>query len=72
MLDVVDNRNLRVPVQHEVAVHAVHGEIVGDGALRGGEALGYGGAAVDSARAGWVPEGARVGEEVGLDVREGV
>ena len=70
VLDVVDDGYVGVAVQHEVAVHAVHCEGRGDGALGRGEALGYGGAAVDSAGAGWVPEGPGVGEEVGLDVAE--
>jgi len=67
---MVDNRDLSVAVQHEVAVHGMDVEVFGDGALRGGETLGYDGAAVDSAGAGGVPEGARVGEEVGVDVGE--
>lgn len=63
-LDVVQDGDLRVARQHEVAVHAVHGEVGGDGALGGGEALGDGGTAVDTARAWGVPEGASVGEDI--------
>jgi len=54
-LDVVEDGDLRVARQHEVAVHAVHGEVGGDGALGGGEGLGDGGAAVDAARSRGVP-----------------
>ena len=61
---------LTVPRQHEIAVHAVHGEVGGDGGLCGGEALGDGGAAEDAARAGGMPEGAGVGVDVGADVGE--
>lgn len=64
VLDVVQDRDARVAGQHEVAVHRVHGEVRWDGALRGGEALGDDGAAVDAARAGRVPEGTGVGEDV--------
>ena len=64
VLDVVQDRDLGVPGQHEVAVHRVHGEVRGYGALGGGEALGDDGAAVDAAGAGGVPEGAGVGEDV--------
>ncbi len=46
VLDVVDDGDVGVAVEDEVAVHAVDGEGVGDGALGGGEALGYGCAAL--------------------------
>ena len=46
-------------------------EVGGDRGLRCGEALRDGGAAEDAARAGRVPEGAGVGEEVWANVGEG-
>ena len=55
MFHVVDYGDVGVAVQHEVAVHAVHGEVLGHGALGCGEALGYCRAAVDPSRAGGVP-----------------
>lgn len=64
VLDVVEDGDGRVACEHEVAVHAVDGEVWWDGELRRGEALGYDGAAVDAAGAGGVPEGAGVGEDV--------
>ena len=70
-LDVVEDRDLAVARQHEVAVHAVDREVRGDGGLGRGEALRDGGAAEDAARAGRVPEGAGVGVDVGADVGEG-
>lgn len=64
VLDMVEDGEGAVAGEHEVAVHAVDGEVRGDGELSGGEALGYHGAAVDAAGAGGVPEGAGVGEDV--------
>ena len=52
-------------------MHAVDGELERDCGLRGAEALGYRGAAVDAAGTGWVPECAGVGVDVGADVGEG-
>lgn len=45
-------------------------EVLGDGALGGREALRDDGAAVDAPRAGRVPEGSGVGEEVWVDFGE--
>jgi hypothetical protein len=64
VLDVVEDGDGGVAGEHEVAVHAVDGEVCGDGELGGGEALGDYGAAVDAAGSRGVPEGARVGEDV--------
>lgn len=50
-------------------MHAVDGEVRGDGALGGGEALRDHGTAVDAARSRWVPEWAGVGVDI-LDVHE--
>lgn len=61
---MVEDRNGGVPSEDEVAMHGVHGEVGGNGALGGGKALGYDGAAVDAASSGWVPEWAGVGVEV--------
>lgn len=61
---MVKDRNSRVTSEHEIAVHAMDGEVRGDGHLCGCEALRDDGAAVDAARSGWVPEGSRVGEDV--------
>lgn len=63
-LDMIDDGDLRVAGEDEVAVHAMDGEIAGHGALGGGQGLGDGGAAVDAARAGGMPEGARIREDV--------
>jgi len=68
----VDHRRLRVARQHEVAVHAVHQELRlpvarrrrRDRQLRRRQALRDRRAAVDAARAGRVPQRARVGEYV--------
>lgn len=65
---MVDDWNLRVAVQDEVAVHRMDVEILRDGALGRGETLGDHGAAVDAAGSGRVPEGARVCEEIRVDV----
>ena len=68
---MVEDRDVPVAREHEVAVHAVHGVFVGgDCELRGGETLGDRGAAEDAAGAGRMPEGAGVGEDVGADVCE--
>lgn len=71
MLDVVEDRYLRVTGKDEVAVHAVDGEVRGNGDLGGGETLGDDGAAVDSAGAGRVPERAGVCEDI-LEMRMSV
>ena len=70
MFHVVDYRDLRVAVQDEIAVHTVYAKILRNGALGRGETLCYCCSAVDASRARGVPEGARVGEEVGFDVVE--
>ena len=49
-------------------MHAMDGEVGGDGGLCGGEALCYGGAAEDAASTRWMPERAGVGEDVGANV----
>ena len=64
VLDVVEDGDRRVACQYEIAVHAVHGEVAGNGALRGGETLCDYAAAVDAAGSGGVPEGTGVGEDV--------
>lgn len=67
--DVIENGDLAVAGEHEVAVHAVDGvEVTGDGELGGGQALGDGGAAEDAAGTGRVPEWSGVGEDVRSDV----
>ncbi len=73
VLDVVEDGDLGVAGEDEVAVHRVDGEGRGHSALCRGEALRYDGAAVDATRPGGVPERACVGEDV-LDggVSEGV
>lgn len=70
VLDVVDDGHFGVAVENKIAVHAVDGEVGGDGALGCGEALSDGSAAIDAAGAGRVPQRACVGEEIGLDGRE--
>ena len=55
MFDVVDEWDFGVAVEHEVTVHAVYCEIVGDCSLCGCEALCYGCSAVDASSAWWVP-----------------
>ena len=66
-LDVIEDGDRAVACEHKVAVHTVD-EVLGgggrDGGLRGGEALGYHGAAVDAPGAWGVPEFAGVGEDV--------
>lgn len=47
--------NLGVAGKNEIAVHAVHEEVIGDGSLSGGQALRDHGAAVDAARTGGMP-----------------
>lgn len=63
-LDMVHDGDLGVAGEDEVAVHAVDGEVAGDGALGGGQGLGDGGAAIDAARTGRMPEGASIREDV--------
>jgi hypothetical protein len=63
-LDMIDNGDVRVSGQHKITVHAVHEELIGDGALGGAEALRNHGASVDSPRAGGMPEGTSVGENI--------
>ena len=70
-LDVVEDRDVGVAREDEVAVHAVDGEVERDGGLRSAEALSDGSAAIDAAGAGRVPEGAGIGVDVGADVGEG-
>ena len=53
--NVVYDRDLAVAGEHKIAVHAVDTEVRVDSALRGGEALGDDGAAIDAACARWVP-----------------
>lgn len=64
VLDVVQDGDLRVTGQHEVAVHRVHGEVRGYGALRRRQALRDHRPAVDAARPRGVPEWSGVGEDV--------
>lgn len=54
-LDVVNDGDVAVAGQDEVAVHAVHVEVGRDGLLGRGEALCDGDAAEDAASAGRVP-----------------
>ena len=69
---VVQDRDLAVARQHEVAVHAVDCVVLGrDSELGCGEALGYRDAAEDTAGAGRVPERAGIGKDVGAYVCEG-
>lgn len=70
-LHVVQDRYLRVARQHEVAVHAVHREVLGDRRLRGGQTLRDRRPAVDASCARWVPEWSGVGVDVRSDVDEG-
>ena len=67
---MVDERQLGVPGQDEVAVHRVDGEVVVNRLLRGAERLGNSSAAKDAARAWRKPHGTGVGEEIGVDVAE--
>lgn len=48
MLHVIDDGDIGIAVQDKVAVHAMHGEVVRDGSLRGRQALRDGGAAIDA------------------------
>ena len=70
ILHMIDDRDFGISVQDKVAVHGVDVEVFGHRALGGGQALCYDGSAVDSAGSWGVPEGTRVGEEVGVDVGE--
>lgn len=62
--NVVKNRQLGVAGENKVAVHAVDGEIVGNGAHGGRKTLGDGGAAIDAACAWRVPEGTGICEDI--------
>lgn len=67
--DVVQDRDLAIPCQDEVAVHGVHGVLfLWDCELRGAEALSYGGATEDATGSWRVPERAGIGEDVGANV----
>ena len=61
---MVEDWDTGVPGEDEVAVHGMDGEVGGDGALGGGETLGYDGAAVDAAGSRGVPEWAGVGVQI--------
>lgn len=54
-LHMVDERDVGAAGQHKVAVHRVHREVGGNGALRSGETLRDSGAAVDTARTRGMP-----------------
>lgn len=45
-------------------MHAVNGEIGGNGSHGRGEGLGYRGTAVDTACAWWMPEGTSISEDI--------
>lgn len=62
--DMVEDRDLRVTGKHKVAVHAVDGEVGGDGSHGCGEGLSYRGAAVDAAGSWGMPEGTGIGEDI--------
>ena len=64
VLDVVQDGDVGITGQNEVAVHAVDSEVGGDGGLGGGKALCDCSAAVDTAGTGWMPEGPGVGVNV--------
>jgi hypothetical protein len=64
VFDVVDYGDVGVAGQNKVAVHAVDGEVLGDGVLSCRKALGYYCAAIDAAGSGRVPQWPRVGVEV--------
>lgn len=63
-LDMVYDGDLGVTGENEVAVHAVHEEVVRDGSLCGGQALRDHGAAVDASRAGGMPQRSGVCKDV--------
>ena len=61
---VVEYGDRRVASKNKVAVHAVDGEMGGNGELRGRKALGDDRAAIDTAGSRRVPQGASVGENI--------
>lgn len=63
-LDMIDNGEVRVTSKHEITVHAVDEEMFGHGALGGGEALRDHRASVHAPRAGRMPKGTSVGENI--------
>lgn len=64
VLHSVHDWQFRVAIQHEVAVHAMHVEILGNCLLRRRQALCYYSAAIDASRAGRMPQRASVCEEI--------
>ncbi len=74
MFNVVHDWNLRIACEDKVTVHAMDCEVIGDGSLGGGEALGYYGAAVYPPRSWRMPERSGIGEDIleeGLVLRLG-
>jgi hypothetical protein len=64
MLDIVHHRDLRVPGEDKVTVHAVYCEVRGNSTLGSGQTLGDYGAAVDASCSWGVPQRSGVGVEV--------
>ena len=62
--DVVEDGNLGVTGENEVAVHAVDGKVGGNGSHGRGEGLRNRGTTVDTAGPGRVPKRSSVGEDI--------